>query len=207
MKCDKVKEKIDQFVFEEQEPGPATKLHLKTCASCNAYFNDSISTRTVIESLRSQEPRLKEPELLTNNIVNAISSLPEKHFKDSYKPKTIHLFQRILAAVLVTLLMVFGIEEYIVVDKVIRLQTETSSVSAANTRQNFIQYNKAYDLTVVLETIQNDLASNLDNHKHLNLKTMLAMAQFKSADFDQYDLQRFAQLKSLIQNQTQVAHE
>ena len=207
MNCELAKERIDQTIFEKQELDSATKLHMKTCASCNTYFDDSLSARNVIDTLRAQEPQLKDPELLTNNIISAISALPETRIKESNKSKTIQLVQRILAAASVTLLLVFGIEQYIVVDKLIRLQTQTSSVSATNIRQHFIHYSKAYDPAVVFEAIQHELSSNLNDHKQLNFKTMLAVAQFKSVDLDQYDLQRYAQLKILIQNQTQEAYD
>ena len=207
MNCELAKEKIDQTIFEKQEPDSATKLHLKTCTSCNTYFDDSLSARNVIDSLRAQEPQLKEPELLTNNIISAISALPETRIKESSRSKTIQLVQRILAAASVTLLLVFGIEQYVIVDKLIRLQVQTSSVSESNIRQHFIQYSKAYDPAVVFETIQHELASNFNNRKQLNFRMMLAVAQFKSVELDQYDLQRYAQLKSLIQNQTQEAYD
>ena len=142
-----------------------------------------------------------------NDIISAISVLPETRVKDSNRSKTIQLVQRILAAASVVLLLVFGIEQYVIVDKLIRLQVQTSSVSESNIRQHFIQYSKAYDPAVVFETIQHELASNFNNRKQLNFRMMLAVAQFKSVELDQYDLQRYAQLKSLIQNQTQEAYD
>ena len=211
MKCNLVINIIDK-----RDPGKSIKLtkdilaHIDTCQNCSAYYNASLQTEKLVRVLQQSEPKLNHPGQLTDDILHAISDAG-KHEDNitslQSKPHIFQIAQRLLAAASVCLMLVFGLEQYIVVDKLVRLQTHTSSVSESNSRQHFIQLSKVYDPVVVFETIQNELTSNFNNHKQLNFRTMLVVAQFKSADINQYDLQRYAQLKSFIQNQTQEAYD
>lgn len=81
--------------------------------------------RTILDLLRNSEPALKEPEGLTEAIMAEIT------------PGAVHrqvpalfLLQRLLAAASVALVLLFGYEQYVVVEKVSTLEKQFSEIKS-----------------------------------------------------------------------------
>lgn len=83
----------------------------------------------IISKLR-EAPELKDPGGLTNSIIDRINTGERKHTID----RTIRILQRVLAAASICLIIVFGVEQYIFVDKVIKMENKNSAVAKQNVR-------------------------------------------------------------------------
>ncbi len=83
--------------------------------------------------LRQSEPRLKDPEMLTDNIMLEIARKAPTHQWPPPKRKKpgriITLASRILAAASICLFFIFGYEQYVVVDKIGTLESQNASIS------------------------------------------------------------------------------
>lgn len=76
--------------------------------------------KEVIELIRDSEPVMKDPEGVAENIMAAIGQKPHR------KIVPLYLLQRILAAASVALLLLFGAEQYMIVENVSRLELQLS---------------------------------------------------------------------------------
>ncbi len=89
--------------------------------------------KQIVNALRRNEPELREPEKLTEDIMLAIQHEEQDRsslhpMKSSRLPRLI-LLQRLLTAASVCLFLMFGIEQYMVVDKVNQLENQNRSVT------------------------------------------------------------------------------
>lgn len=102
----------------------------------------------LMASLRKREPILKDPEGLTEEIMNAIRDNPARKVRDINKKArelpAIIILRRLLAAASVCLLLVFGYEEYVVVEKISRLEKQSSAISRSS------QYQAALNLKKIM---------------------------------------------------------
>jgi hypothetical protein len=95
--------------------------------------NKRMDPDRLIAALRSKEPVLKDPEELTGNIMEAIlkkieiRTAPVIPVEKSNRQLTIIL--RLLAAASVCLFLIFGYEQYVVVDKIGKLEIQNASIS------------------------------------------------------------------------------
>ena len=98
-----------------------------------------------IAAVRKREPILKDPEGLTEDIMNAIRENPmQNNFDNPEKPgklPVIIVLRRLLAAASVCLFLLFGYEEYVVVDKISRLEKQNAAIS-----QSALNLKKAMNL-------------------------------------------------------------
>jgi hypothetical protein len=151
MKCKSITKKIDQLVFETD--GPLVKElseHLDNCKQCKIYYKESKVTKRLTGLLR-EEPELINPDNLTNEILSTIENVDQIPAAQtgSASRKIIRLVSRSLAAASVLLIVIFGIEQYIVVDKISRLETFASSVSTKKQNvslKNIIIYNSGFSI-------------------------------------------------------------
>ena len=87
----------------------------------------------ILNVLKKSEPQLQQPEKLTEDIMLAIQHEEQERpslrpMKSNRLPRLV-LLQRLLTAASVCLLLTFGIEQYIVVDKVNQLEKHNSSIT------------------------------------------------------------------------------
>jgi hypothetical protein len=132
MNCNTVMEKIDLLVFEQDtRPDEEALSHIRTCPSCSAYLEESRRARTFMSALRRSEPILQNPEELTLNILQAVRNRPsgiaQRSPRTMASPFRLHLLERMLAAASVCLILVFGSEQYTVVDKITRLEEQQTT--------------------------------------------------------------------------------
>ena len=89
--------------------------------------------KRIVNGLKRNEPELREPEKLTEDIMLAIQQEEQERsslypMKSNRLPRLI-LFQRLLTAASVCLFLMFGVEQYMVVDKVNQLEQQNRSVT------------------------------------------------------------------------------
>ena len=95
--------------------------------SNNTHINENAKFDRIIKSL-NKDAVLKDPEKLTDSILKEIENDNRNIHEKTPIQRTIIIMQRVLAAASVALLIVFGVEQYIFVDKVIQLENRNSEV-------------------------------------------------------------------------------
>jgi len=88
--------------------------------------------KNIIEHIRNQKPVLINPEQLTDDIlavINDVAVNPDQT-RLSQRNKKIVSFQRIFAAAAVFLILIFGAEQYLVLDKIIKLEKQAAVISS-----------------------------------------------------------------------------
>ena len=130
MNCDYVKEKTYEGVYSNIKPLDDELLrHINDCTDCKSYYEDCLSAKKITSLLNQREPKLNDPQKLTNDILDSINDLETEKKSES---STIFLTaKRILAAASVCLMIVFGYEHYVVVEKLIKLEEQMSVVTNA----------------------------------------------------------------------------
>ena len=190
MKCARIKKKIDSLVFDPNDQiNLEVHVHIENCESCKAYYEESLLSEKVISSLRNQEHTLKKPEILTDNILNSIENLDktDSSTKHSFTSKLIKLdtIQRLLAAASVLLLVVFGYEQFIVMDKILALEEKMSTSS--NEPARFQNYNEviAFYPKQVTESFILSIENRIKNKKNSKLRSMIMLARLSKLDLAQ----------------------
>jgi hypothetical protein len=128
-----------------------------------------------IAAVRNREPILKNPEGLTEDIMNAIREVSKENNFDktekSGKFPVIIILQRLLAAASVCLFLVFGYEEYVVVDKISRLEKQNAAISQSSQYQAALKLKKAISIFASDPEMQNRY-KELKTRK-INLQTVI----------------------------------
>jgi len=164
MECKHIVEKIDQFIFEDEKYLDSDLLsHIESCVSCKLYYENAIQTKNTFRSIRDSQPVLKNPEKFTEEILRNLDNpqsedLYQTNKNVSHVPVLV-LFQRLLVAASILLLVVFSIEQYVVVDKILKLEQKMSTVPKnsktilnintlirANPKQAYDFFKKKFDL-------------------------------------------------------------
>lgn len=199
MNCNLIKQKIDHLVFEKDSLLVAeVGNHIESCDSCKSYFNESISTNKMLELLKS-EPKLHNPIELTNSILSVIEhedQIPNATNKIGHH-KILQIVRRSLAAASVSLMIIFGTEQYIVFDKILKLENVTSKISNEHENisfQKILQYNTGRHIDFYKELIM----TGFDNPNHRKIKTRLLLARLSSISMNEIDEQKTRQLHRAI---------
>ena len=135
MKCEVAKQNIDQY-FKEGfgELDPETRQHLISCSDCNMYFTTHNKAKELVTRIRDFEPVLSDPSGLTDDIMMALSdsaTVPEADKK--IKASAIFqsaIFRRSLSAAAIILFALFGFEQYLVLDKINKLEQQNQTITA-----------------------------------------------------------------------------
>ena len=165
MKCSVIQERIDLFVFEDNEQARKEIMdHIEACPSCRAHYDQSMQARAVLSSISTHQPVLSDPEGLTESILNTIQDpgdlIPEPDPNNAIV-RSLPMIEKILLAASIALLVVFGYEQYIVVDKVLQLEQKMSDTQY---RQSHI---RAYQKFMNAYRVQSVDFIELKNESHL----------------------------------------
>jgi len=144
MKCEHIKEKIDQFIFEDDLQLDSDLLnHIESCISCKLHYENAVQTKNVFRTISNTQPVLKNPKKLTEDILRNLDISPSDNSNRTNRNKSqaqvLQMFQHFLVAASILLLAVFGIEQYLVVDKVIKLEQKMLKVTT-DARSNLNLY-------------------------------------------------------------------
>ncbi len=86
---------------------------------------------TVLENLRKNEPQLKDNQEIAHNVMQSIQHLQQRKFPErisSSSPARYLIYaQRLLTAASVCLLILYGIEEFTIVNKMNTLENQTAA--------------------------------------------------------------------------------
>ena len=199
MNCELIKKKIDLLVFEENEVTRAeVSGHIETCNSCRAYYRKSMEANRIM-GLIQKEPCLHGPAGLTNNILTAIDEVEQtpKSTEINNNAKIIQLIRRTLAAASVSLMIIFGVEQYIVFDKIIKLEDAASTISDEHkniSMSNLIHCNTGNQIASYKQLI----AAKLNNQNHIELRTRIILSRISSITISEMDNFSISQLRKAI---------
>ncbi|MCK4679451.1 MAG: hypothetical protein KAT48_15055 [Bacteroidales bacterium] len=199
MNCELIKKKIDQLVFEKNELTRAeVSVHIETCNSCKEYYRENMAVNRIIGVIQ-KEPCLHDPAGLTNNILTVIDDVEQtpKSTKINNNGKIIRLIRRTLAAASVSLMIIFGVEQYIVLDKIIKLEDTTSNIPNEHSNiniRNFIRYNTDNQI-VSFKQLTTDKPND---QNHIKLRTRIMLARISSITISEMDNFRINQLRKAI---------
>ncbi len=199
MNCNLIKQKIDNLVFEKDGLLVAeVAKHIKSCDSCKSYFHESISSNKMFNLLKT-EPKLHNPTDLTNGILSIIEDedqIPNATIKIGHH-KILQLVRRSLAAAAVSLMIIFGREQYIVFDKISKLENSTSKISNEHENislQKMVQFNTGMHIDYYKQLI----ITGFDNPNHRKIKTRLMLARLSAISMNEIDEQKIRQLQRAI---------
>jgi hypothetical protein len=181
MKCSNVRKEIERMAYQyDTELGAEVYRHIDSCKDCAQYLEETRLVAGKIAGMRQREPILKDPEGLTENIMKAIQIPSQENqvrlTEKLVKSPVISILQRLTAAATVCLFLVFGYEEYIVVDKISRLEKQNATISESS------QYQAALKLNKVISLLDSDpeMLSRYEELKtrKINLRTLLRAAMY-----------------------------
>ena len=199
MNCKLIKEKIDQLVFEKNELTRAeVSGHIESCNSCKEYYRENMAANRIIEVIQ-KEPCLHDPAGLTNNILTAIDEVEQtpKSTKINNNGKIIRLIRRTLAAASVSLMIIFGVEQYIVFDKIIKLEDAASNISNEPGNisiRNLVHFNTGNQIAFYKQLT----TDKPNNQNHIELRTRIMLARISSITISEMDNFRVSQLRKAI---------
>jgi hypothetical protein len=142
-----------------------------------------------------KEPKLHNPDELTNNILSIIENvdqIPRAKIKNNYK--IIRLARRSLAVASVGLILIFGIEQYIVFDKIQKLEDTTSKIANEQINisfQNVILYNTGMQI----ESFKEILNKEPNKQFHRKIKIRIILARLSALSINEIDNLRIRQLR------------
>jgi len=150
-----------------------------------------------IAGIRQREPILENPEGLTEDIMSAIrenkKANPAVIIEKPVKSAVLTLAIRLMAAACVCLFLLFGYEEYIVVNKISRLEKQNSAISQSSRYQVALQLDKA------VKIIASD-PEMLNQYKEIKSRKMLLSKLFMAAIY--YDVQDISPDALKVQDRT-----
>lgn len=179
--CELIKEKIDLLIFEENKQlSSEISGHIRSCELCQAYFTDSISARKIIGQMQ-KDPELHNPDGLSSTILNLVEKEYQTPKSNSRNHKIYWLVRRTLAAASISLMIVFGIEQYILFDKISKMEEYISYVSIEFKNTNFnIELKNGnlykllhYNLGFQPESINDLISGDFEKSEHSKLKARL----------------------------------
>ncbi len=158
----------------------------------------------IIYSLRRNEPVLKDPDGLTDNIMAVLGDKKTARLTTDdlrlttgarQRGKAIIIIQRLLAAASVCLLLVFGYEEYVLVDKISRLEKQNASIA------QFSQYEVALKLNKAVSIISSkpELLSQFKEFKtgKMNFQALFRAAMYADAAGINYEILQSPEWKDI----------
>ncbi len=198
MKCELIKQKIDELVFDNNEiSAEAVSKHIVECNSCQIHFHESEAAKPLVEMLKG-EPELHNPVELTNSILSAIEDVAQiPEVTTNRHNKIIHLVRRSLAVASVGLILIFGIEQYIVFDKIQKLEGITAKIANEQINisfQNVVLYNTGMHI----ESFKQIFNKEQNNKFHRKIKTRVMLARLSSLAINEMDNLRIQQLRQTI---------
>jgi hypothetical protein len=181
MKCSNVRKEIDRMVYH---PDPVHDVeinhHIDSCKDCARYLEETRLVAGRIAGLSRRVPVLKNPERLTEEIMKAIRENPKISYlsmtEKSGKSPVIIILLRFLAAASVCLFLVFAYEEYVVVDKISRLEKQNAAISQSSQYQATLKLKKAIGIL----TSDPEILNRYKEIKagKINLRTLLRAAMY-----------------------------
>ena len=193
--CELIKEKIDLLIFEKNKQlNEEISSHIQSCDTCHSYFMESLRAKKIIGQMQ-KEPELHNPEELTKSILSQIDEVGQTPKSNNSNQRIYWLIRRTLAAASISLLIVFGIEQYILFDKISKMEEYISYVSIEFKNTNFnIKLKNGnlykllhYNLGFQPESINDIFSEDLKNSDHSKLKARLIRTRLSAIALNKID--------------------
>ena len=190
MNCDFIKGKIYEWIYNDVHQLDDEQIqHIADCVDCKTYYQDCQKAKKITALLSQKEPILINPQKLTSNILDSLDeSGPEKH---SVRFRIFNTSKRILAAAAVFLIFVFAYEQYIIIDKMIKLEEQMSEVTATTVNSSQLKQILRYYPSHGIEAIKSKLAYRVNESQDRDLKSAFMLASLNALSNDE--------VKSLLQ--------
>jgi len=176
MNCDFVKEKIYEGVYSNSKQLDDELIrHIDNCPGCNAYLEECQSAKKISSLLKQKQPILNNPQKLSNDILDAINALETE--KKSESSTVFITTKRLLAAASVCLMIVFGYEHYVVVEKLIKLEEQMSAVPGVDFNSSHYANIQYYYPIHKIGFLQSELALRTFGSQDKDLKSLFFKAR------------------------------
>jgi hypothetical protein len=193
MNCETAKIYIDQYLNDEiRILSPELRQHLAACHNCSEYLESGAKVSDLVNRIHNYIPVLNDPSGLTDDILVAIgdqeTSVKQKRRNHSLVLFKNLYFRRALSAAAIILFAVFGIEQFLVLDKINRLEGQYQQISKNRNISNDFQMYTSRETRIL--SIYNDIKSNnKELFEKLNtLNNNMLLLQITSA---RPDIQKF----------------
>lgn len=182
MNCKIVQERIDEVIYDKEAIiNQDIQVHFNTCNSCNRYYLEAKKDSQLLSKLRNMEPVLTDPKGLTDSIMQ---SVVQDETRSKTKDSKYRLITRLLAAAVIALLITFGIEQYVVLDKIQMLEMELGKVQPSHS----ISRNQIYNASLLdIDMLTNNLKQEISFKK---ISTLIQLKQARQFNFTFYDFDR-----------------
>lgn len=183
MNCKEIQKNIERsFLDVEQQLNKACKKHIETCEGCNDFYITYKKAIQQMEYIKHQEPILHEPVELTNSIMESIEDIPQVKIKPTIQ---IGMVSRILAAAVIALILTLGVEQYFVLNKLQKLESQMGVTPQLNqTDQNIIYQSAIIDLGNLNVSDNNSFSFD-------KISTLFKLKRVKQTNFTFYDIKRY----------------
>ncbi len=123
----------------------------------------------------AQEPILVDADELTANILAGIDGVEQYPEKGKTRTRTITIIQRSLAVASVITMLIFGVEQYIVIHKVSQLEIKVSNIAQEKSNVGFGSFVK-YNIAMMVPDLEKFRIEKIPfkREKNLGAKIMLS---------------------------------
>ena len=175
MNCQEIDKLVDLALFESDPAATQTVMdHISYCDRCSKRYGNLKAASSFMDKLRKTTPGLEisETVALTNSIMDAVSE-PGRPAQITQKKgiNTLSLIIRILAAASVLLFMTLSIEQYLIVEKVRKLEKNLQLTESIAVERNYNFLSMPLRETDLKRTEQ--LTGLVENLKKNSFRTLL----------------------------------
>ncbi len=183
MDCKKIQNKIDELIYTRGiQLDLQEQSHLEECNDCQKYYSDTLNSAQLLHEIKQKEPVLDNPEELTESIMKAI---PQAIQKQPVAIINYRLITRLLAAAVVALMLSLGIEQYMVLNKIQRLETRLGKVQQTHQNQKYL-ISKATIIDISILFKDDDPSFSLEK-----VSALFSLNRIKQSNLTLYDLNRY----------------
>lgn len=129
MNCEEIHKKIDEAVYASPDLMPSDiERHIESCELCTEYVDTAKAEVALLNSLRQHKPELQKSEEM---VLEIIASIAQDSADNKAERERFNWLPKLLAAACIALMITFGVEQYVVLDKMNKLENHLSG--------NFVQ--------------------------------------------------------------------
>jgi len=224
MKCKLAIQNIDQYFNEDlAQLNPEIIEHLSVCPDCNLYFEKQKNANQVLARIINFEPALKDQGKLTDDIMKGLEEdVTKTNSGLTMNPTSLFqnvIFRRALSAAAILLFSLFVYEQYLVLDKVNRLETQYRNIPTNRALMNDTQIYKSWESRILknynhIKSNNTELIEMINSlGNNVSLSDLVSMQSGKYAFETREILEFYRQqenssiLKEYITTQKQNRHE
>jgi len=183
MDCKMIQNKIDELIYTRGiQLDLQEQSHLEECNDCQKYYSDTLNSAQLLHEIKQKEPVLDNPEELTESILKSIQDEAQEYPKAKINYKII---TRLLAAAVVALMLSLGIEQYMVLNKIQRLETRLGKVQQTHQHEKYL-ISKATIIDISILFKDDDPSFSLEK-----VSTLFILNRIKQSNLTLYDLNRY----------------